>query len=73
MTEVNGFKLSMAEFKGTVVQSLEDIKEDMREIKLSNSSQHRDFYKRIGKLERTPSLSVNPISWLMSLFGMRGK
>ena len=67
----NGFRLSTAEFKGRVIESLDNIKEDIKEIKINNSSQHNDFYKRIGKLERTPSMSVNPIAWIMSILRMR--
>ena len=67
MTGNNGFKMSMSEFKGFTTQSLSDIKEDLKEIKESNTTQHRDFYKRIGKLERTPSFSRNPIVYFLTI------
>ncbi len=73
MTGNNGFKMSMSEFKGVTTQSLKDIKEDLKDIKISNTEQHRDFYRRIGKLERTPSLSIRPVAWLMSLIGIGSK
>lgn len=63
----NGFKLTMAEFKGKVLQSLDDIK---GEFKL-NREHHELFFGRIRKLELRPSFSVNPIGWLASMLGIR--
>ncbi|KKN29217.1 hypothetical protein LCGC14_0846700 [marine sediment metagenome] len=70
MRNNNGFRLSTAEFKGRVLESLDNIKSDIKEIKVSNSNQHRDFYKRIGSLERQPSFSISPVAWFLSLIGI---
>ena len=61
----NGFKLTMAEFKGKVLESLDNIEKNLD----SNSEQHREFYTRIRKLESKPSFSVRPVAWLLSLLG----
>ena len=59
----NKFQLTMAEFKGKVLESLENIEKKMDK----NSLQHNEFYTRIRKLESKPSFSVRPIAWLMAL------
>ncbi len=59
--------LSMAEFKGKVLESLENIK---GEHKL-NREQHTLFFTRIRKLEMRPSFSVNPAGWLLSMIGLK--
>ncbi len=63
----NGFKLSMAEFKGRVIQSLENL-EKQDEL---NREQHDLFFKRIRKLELRPSFSINPVAWALSLIGVK--
>ena len=63
----NKFQLTMAEFKGKVLESLDNIEKKMDK----NSLQHNEFYTRIRKLEMKPSFSVSPIGWLLSLIGLR--
>ena len=68
----NGFKLTMAEFKGKVLESLDSIKEDIREIKVKNSDHHKQLFERMMKVEKetnTPTLSTHPIQWLLSILG----
>ncbi len=60
MTKIDNL-ISTAEFKGKVLEALDNIKE---ELKL-NREQHNIFFTRIRKLELKPSFSVNPIGWLM--------
>ncbi len=60
MTKIDNL-LSMAEFKGKVLEALDNIKKQ-NEL---NRIQHDMFFKRIRKLELKPSFSVNPIGWLM--------
>ncbi|KKM14719.1 hypothetical protein LCGC14_1703320 [marine sediment metagenome] len=67
----NGFKVTMAEFKGKVLESLSNVEEDIKEIKLKNSEQHRDFYIRLRKLETRPAFSVSPMGWILSLLRIR--
>ncbi len=67
MPSGNGFKLSMAEFRGEAAQSLKNIEKQFEE----NRRQHELFFKRIRKLEMKPSLSVNPVAWLLALFGVK--
>ena len=59
--------LSMAEFKGRVLEALDNIK---GEFKL-NRTQHELFFKRIRKLELKPSFSINPVGWLLSIIGLK--
>ncbi len=59
--------LSMAEFKGRVLEALDTIK---GEFKL-NRTQHELFFKRIRKLELKPSFSINPVGWLLSIIGLK--
>ncbi len=67
----NGFKLSTAEFKGRVIESLDNIKEDIRDIKTKNYEQHTEIFKRLRKIETKPSLSLRPIAWALSLLGFK--
>ncbi len=67
MAGSNGFKLSMAEFKGKVITSLDNIEKQFEQ----NREQHKLFFERIRKIEQRPSLSVNPIAWLLALFGIK--
>ncbi len=71
MTSGNGFRLSTAQFKGKVLESLDNIKEDIREIKTDNSEQHKLFFDRIRKLELKPSFSINPVAWIKLFLGFR--
>ena len=77
MSENNGFKLTMAEFKGKVLQSLNDITEDIKDIKkdnkehkVSNTRQHEHIFKKIRQIESRPSFSINPVKWAIALFGL---
>lgn len=67
MSKNEGFKLSMSEFKGKVIESLTNINKQFD----MNREQHEIFFKRIRSLEMKPSFSVNPISWFLSLIGFR--
>ena len=73
----NGFKLSLAEFRGVVSKSLEviernieEIKVDIKEIKEKNSVKHNEFYTRIRRLENRPSVSVQPFKWVKAILGL---
>lgn len=61
------FKLSIAEFRGRVLESLANIE---KEFKL-NREHHDLFFKRIRKIELRPSFSLNPIGWLLSFLGIK--
>ena len=63
----NGYKLTMAEFKGQVLEKLSNIEKRMDE----NSKQHKEFYTRIRNLERKPSFSLNPGAWLATALGFK--
>lgn len=67
----NGFRLKVAEFRGQVIESLISIKEDIKEIKLKNTEQHKQFFNRIQKLERRPSLSGLLIDGLLTFLGRK--
>ena len=67
----NGFKMNMSEFKGKVIEKLDNLEGDVKEIKLKNSEQHREFYVRLRKLESKPSFSISPVGWILSLLGFR--
>ncbi len=70
----NGFKLTMAEFKGKVLEPLDSIKEDIKEIKIKNSDHHKQLFDRMMKVEKevtTPTVSTHPIQWVLWLFGYR--
>ena len=64
MVNGNGFKLSMSEFKGRVIESLDNLEKQFKE----NSEQHKMFFNRIRKIELKPSLSINPLGWLFAFF-----
>ena len=67
----NGFKLTMAEFKGRVVESLDNIKDDIKEDRKLNREQHDAFFKRIRKLEQRPAFSIDPLGWFLTSLGFR--
>lgn len=59
--------LTMAEFKGKVLESLDNIEK----ADVLNREQHEMFFKRIRKLELRPSFSINPWGWLMAGLGFK--
>ena len=67
MPSNNGFKLSMAEFKGRVIESLDNIAKQFD----MNREQHELFFRRIRQIEMKPSFSVKPFAWLMYALGFR--
>lgn len=65
MRNNNGFKLSMSEFKGRVIESLDNMDKQFE----LNREQHKLFFDRIRGLENAPSFSLHPIIWLLSHLG----
>ena len=63
--------LTMAEFKGKVLESLDNIEKQATKESTLNREQHDLFFKRIRKLEQRPAFSINPVGWLLSLLGLR--
>ena len=70
MAKQNGINLSNAEFKGTVIESLSNIKENINEIKLNNKEQHKEFYVRLRRLEKKGYPPVTRLNVTMSLEDM---
>ena len=66
-SRTNGFRLDTAQFKGKVLESLSNIEKQFD----LNRDQHELFFNRIRKIELKPSLSVNPVAWLLALFGIK--
>ncbi len=73
MSKANGFRLSVAEKLGQVLEAVNTVKKDIKDIKDSNSEQHNLFFERINKnresiikLKRQPSFSQNPFKTIVS-------
>ncbi len=71
MSKNNNF--SLGKFQGKVLESLKNIEDKLDE----NNTQHTIFFQRtsknredIVKLKHTPSLSREPIKWILSIFGL---
>lgn len=67
--------LSMAEFKGTVLKSLESIEKNIDEMKRHCAGRKSectgirgDLFRRVHNLELRPPLSIDPFGWVVSFF-----
>ena len=67
MPKNNGFKIAMARFEGKVLEALKNME---NEFKL-NREQHELFFRRIRRIEMRPSISIDPMGWFFSWFGIK--
>ena len=73
MTENNGYKLSMANFQGTVLNELKNIKEGVNEIKLHNEKQDdriRDVEMIADRTKTKAGVIAGVISFTITVIGI---